>query len=255
MQRDSRCCASWASATLVHRNGCASVRRMRPFLFALLVSASVASCTKANPNAPDAGGAGSGTGTDADVSPDANQEDCTPNSSVCADDVETVCDADGSVARETTCALGCFDDERCGKMNPSNGMAPHLDDAANGIDVVFSGTATIDTSAGTVTDVNGTVAVDTVLEQGGPVDVFVVKVKSLTATDINVVGTAALAIVSDGDVTIDGVLDVSAHLADAGPGEHALDSTCGGGNGVFDSDTGSSGGGGGGFGLGGGLGG
>tara|TARA_R110002073_G_scaffold140253_12_gene290948 strand:- start:3075 stop:4436 length:1362 start_codon:yes stop_codon:yes gene_type:complete len=238
---------------LVHRNGCASVRRMRPLFFALLVSASVASCTKANPNAPDAGSTGSGS--DADVSPDANLEDCTPNSSVCADDVETVCDADGSVARETTCALGCFDDERCGKMNPSNGMAPHLDDAANGNDVVFSGTATIDTSAGTVTDVNGTVAVDTVLEQGGPVDVFVVKVKSLTATDINVVGTAALAIVSDGDVTIDGVLDVSGHFGVSGPGAMTSEPACLGGVGAVSNSNGVSGGGGGGFGGAGGLGG
>jgi hypothetical protein len=224
---------------------------MQRAALAFILFGTLLSCTKANPDAPDA----AGTGLDANLSPDANLQACSPDTSVCADDVETVCDASGAVARQTNCALGCFDDERCGKLDPSNGLAGHLDDAADGNDVVFAGTATIDTSAGTVTDVNGTVAVDTALEQGGPVDLFVVKVKSLTATDINVVGTAALAIVSDGDVTIDGVLDVSGHFGVSGPGAMTTEPTCQGGTGESTEQNGVSGGGGGGFGRAGGTGG
>ncbi len=216
-----------------------------------LLILSAASCTSENPDFSD---------TDATVpvpdadpaAPDANLEACTPSTSVCEADVVTICDGSGAVESQADCLLGCFDGERCNKLDPSNGLAPHLDEAANSIDVVFSGIATINTTSGLITDDNGAVALPTATDTSGPVDVFIVKVKSLTATDINVEGTAALAIVSDGDISISGIVKLSAVQNIDGPGAMLTDDACRGGQGATGGpNNGSysgSGGGGGGFG-------
>lgn len=226
-----------------------SVPRMRPTFFALFLVAALSGCTKVNPDAPDA----AGTGFDADVTYDANLQACTPDTSVCADDVETICNASGAVARQTTCTLGCFDDERCGKLDPSNGLAGHLDDAAETTDLLLGASATIDTTNGSVADETGAIAVTTAFDDSNAVGVLVIKVKSLTATNITVVGTRALAIVSDGDVRINGLVTLSAVSNQDGAGAHLSDTTCRGKAGAV--AAGGSGGGGAGFGGSGGAGG
>ncbi len=203
------------------------------------------SCTKVNPDALDAGG----TGNDAAVA-----RDCTPNTSQCTENIELVCDSEGNLLSTTDCALGCFDEERCARRDPSNGLAGHLDAAADAEDVVWDEAVTIDTTAGTVTDVNGAIAVESAVMADGPVDVFVVAAKSFEARDVTVVGEAALAIVSAGDVTLRGVVDVSAVNQVAGPGAATDDTSCLGKDGnSFEGMA--SGGGGGGFGRAGGAGG
>ncbi len=187
------------------------------------------------------------------VEPDASFA-CVPNSIECANATLTECDSTGQVPVETVCTLGCMGTSRCADLDPSNGLASNLDTAATTFDVVFTGTATIDTSAGTISDGSGALALSTEVITGGPVDVFVIEVKSLTASDINVVGNRALAIVSDGDISISGVLDVSADLNRPGSGALTGNSSCQGGQGGG-VETRASGGGGGGFGRPGGRGG
>lgn len=180
------------------------------------------------------------------VEPDASFA-CVPNSAVCSIATLTQCDSTGQVATETACPLGCMEESRCAALDPSNGLAANLDSAATTFDVTFTGTATIDTSAGVISDESGALALSTEVISGGPVDIFVIEVKSLTASDITVIGNRALAIVSDGDISISGVLDVSADLNRPGAGALTSSSTClGGQGGVIDSRA--SGGGGGGFG-------
>lgn len=179
---------------------------------------------------------------------------CVPNSVECNIATLTQCDATGQVPVETACALGCMGPSRCADLDPSNGLAANLDSAATTFDVTFTGTATIDTSAGVISDESGALALSTEVITGGPVDIFVIEVKSLTASDITVIGNRALAIVSDGDISISGVLDASADLNRPGAGALTSSSTCLGGQGGV-IDVRASGGGGGGFGQPGGQGG
>jgi hypothetical protein len=220
-------------------------------LLALLAStALVTACTEKNPALPD--GAVDGDGS---VIADANNDPCTANATSCADDVLTTCNAEGSGSTNSDCALGCFDEVRCAKLDPSNGLAAHLDMAAEAADLILTGDATIDTGNETISDETGALVVSGAVVTGGPVDVFVVRVKSLTAGNIAVTGTRALAIVSDGDIQLNGGLNVSAVFLDSeSPGGIDDNTTCG------DRDANGSndawpGGGGGGYGGSGGLGG
>jgi hypothetical protein len=64
------------------------------------------------------------------------------------------------------------------------------------------------------------------------VGIFVVKVKSLSAGNISVVGDRALAIVADGEIVLDGVLSVDARSDVNGPGAQLADPACRGRNGA-----------------------
>lgn len=153
------------------------------------------------------------------------------------------------------CALGCNTDEgRCHHVNPSNGLAGALDDAAGAADLVLVGDATIDTDAGTITDSTGSkTPVTQTVTAGLPVPVFVVVAKSITTDTVTVTGTRALALVAEGAVTINGRISVDAREDIPGPG--ALDEAgCRGGNSA-QGTNGSPGAGGGGFGSVGGRGG
>ncbi len=200
----------------------------------VLVLGVLANCGNVETKSTDAGSTADASTVgpvDAEVATDATLA-CVPSSSVCAQDVVRVCDATGMVASDTACLLGCFDAERCNKLDPSNGLAAHLDDAAQSLDdVVFVGSATIDTSAGSISDESGTIALSIAVDLSGPVEILVIRVKSLSAGDIDVVGTRALAIVSDGAIVIDGILDVSGVANVNGPGALLGDTACTGKNG------------------------
>ncbi|MEZ4398886.1 MAG: hypothetical protein R3B06_02645 [Kofleriaceae bacterium] len=179
---------------------------------------------------------------------------CTPGQDVCAGDVLTTCDADGQ-ATVTTCAFGCAaTNDRCYDLDPSNGLAAALDAARDAQPLALSGQAVIDTSTETVVDGNGlAVTVAARIISGGPVEIFAISVKSLDVFDVRVQGSRALAILSDGDVTIGGTLSVSAEHAYPGPGSISSGPCVGGSGAAMGSAY--SGGGGGGFGSVGGRGG
>jgi hypothetical protein len=181
---------------------------------------------------------------------------CTPNAVTCAGSTLSTCNATGTAATTTTCAFGCFNANRCADLAPSNNLAARLDLATNAQPLTLTGTAIIDTSAGTVTNGGGAgIAVTSTTLPGTPVEIFAISVKSLSAANITVRGTRALAILSDGDVTITGTVSLSADGPTAGPGSITTGtSACLGGNGT-DGGNDISGDGGGGFGSAGGTGG
>lgn len=179
---------------------------------------------------------------------------CTPNTTTCSGMVLTECDGSGNPTN-TACVFGCAtSSDRCADLAPSNGLAGQLDQADNAGPVTLTGPVVIDTTAQTVTDNGTAVVVQSAVVTGGPVDIFVIRASSFTSGAISVRGTRALAIVAAGDVTLTGVLSVSADFQVAGPGAIVTAQPCKGaiGNHV---GTGYSGGGGGGFGTAGGAGG
>lgn len=181
---------------------------------------------------------------------DALRADAFPEHDASAGDAATCNPAD--------CPLGCHPTEpRCNDIDPSNGLAPYLDMAANGQDVVLTDGAVINTTEGTIVDGDGTgLVLSTSMDDAGrPVGIFVVMVKSLDASGITVVGDRALAIVSAGNITLRGVLSVSADQDVSGPGALVNDPICRGENGEGVDGEENAGGGGGGFGTAGGHGG
>ena len=176
---------------------------------------------------------------------------------VCSGASLVTCDGQGHATNTEACALGCNDTaKRCNKLDPSNGLASSLDDAATANDLVLSGAATIDTDAGTVTDTSGSRVIQSSgITAGLPVGLFVIKVKSFaTGGDVTVVGTRALVIVSAGTVKITHTLSVSARARLNGPGSLLSDTACRGGS-TSGNANGWPGAGGGGFGSAGGRGG
>ncbi len=148
--------------------------------------------------------------------------DCVPDSIVCDDatDHYTDCSATGTIELEMDCPLGCATGaEKCLDVNPSNGLAPYLDVASSAdpdvFPVSFTGTSTINTDTGGVTNNGLGIAPETTTFGGMRVIVF--ETLSIAGT-LTVSGTMPLAIVVDGNVSITGTLDVSANGAAGGPG-------------------------------------
>lgn len=166
------------------------------------------------------------------------------------------CSADG-IEVSDVCASGCNSDElRCADIVPSNGLASFLDMAANQQDLDLRESAKIDTDSGKVEIGGATVDVTSAtVDQPGAPKIRVLIVGSLTANHVAVTGANALAIVSNGDININGVFEASAH--DKIPGAGAFnESACQGAGAPFaDGLTASGGAGGGGFGARGGAGG
>lgn len=171
---------------------------------------------------------------------------------MCAGNSLVTCDGDGHATDTQPCALGCNEAaKRCNKVNPSNGFAGSLDDAAGGPDLMLVGAATIDTDLGTVTDTTGARTVLTsAITAGVPVGLFVIKVKSFaTGGKVTVVGARGLVIVASGTVSIHHVLSVSARVQLNGPGAMPNDISCYGGAPLAGNANGHAGGGGAGFGT------
>lgn len=177
--------------------------------------------------------------------------------SVCTDDQQITCDEQGNMVAMTACPLGCnASAPRCNKVDPSNGLADLLDEAALAPELTLVGATTIDTDAGTITDSTGPRTPPTsTLQTGLPVPVFVIQARSVATEAVTVVGARALAIVSAGPITIRGNFSVSARLDVNGPGALPSDGACIGRSGAGTNANGHPGGGGGGFGTAGGTGG
>src|SRR5262245_24951215 len=70
---------------------------------------------------------------------------------LCSGNDLVICDGQGHITSMTTCAVGCNAGAmRCNKVDPSNGLAAHLDAAETAPDLVLVGAATIDTDAATI---------------------------------------------------------------------------------------------------------
>jgi hypothetical protein len=148
---------------------------------------------------------------------------CEANTSTCSSAVETRCDASG-VSTQRSCALGCTTDgTRCNDIVPSNLLAQFLDDSETGMEMVLNHGSAIDTTEGKVTiDGLASTPPSFLLEApaaGGGVKVRVFAVKSFKVTgELFVTGFPALAIVSNGDVEINGIIR---SRAGAGPDGNA----------------------------------
>ena len=203
--------------------------------------------------APPADSAGDSSNGDGAMS---NQV-CTPNQPLRCDAGSLVrCKDDGTAEQSESCALGCSSTEvRCNDVAPSNGLAPQLDMTAAEPDLDLGATATINTDDGTVVVDGNPIAVrSTIIGQTEAPVIRVFIVRSLAAADVTVTGSNALAIVSNGDVSIRGTFAASAHAAVPGPGRFN-DSTCQGKTGIVVPGGAFAGSGGGGFGSNGGSGG
>ena len=195
--------------------------------------------------APDSGNAGSSAPV------------CSANQFLrCTGDDLVRCNSDGTAEISGRCALGCnATGERCNDANPSNGLAPYLDMAAGEPDLDLGTTATFSTSDGTVVVDGRPVKVQSALvAQASAPTILVFMVHSLVAHDVTVSGNNAFALVSNGDVQINGIFAASASSSVPGPGRFN-DGTCMGGSGDTSVGQASGGCGGGGFGSAGGKGG
>src|SRR5687767_13643421 len=112
------------------------------------------------------------------------------------------------------CALGCDGSEtRCIDVSPSNGLASFLDMAAAAPAVALASGATIDTDLGTIHDGDGSAIAAPAFELPAPAGgaaLRVLVVSSLSLGDTAITGSRALAIVSDGEISITGRVRVDA---------------------------------------------
>jgi HYDIN/CFA65/VesB-like, Ig-like domain len=138
---------------------------------------------------------------------------CVPGTGVCAAGAVKVCDSTGHYpAVGTTCDLGCADGTRCYDVDPTNGLAAALDDAKTQPAFTLMNGAQFDTSSGSVTDGNGNpVAMKSieVSQIGTAVKIRVFEVGSLQMGSVKLIGGDAFAVVSQGDVTVTGLIDAS----------------------------------------------
>lgn len=183
---------------------------------------------------------------------------CTANQALRCNGSDLVrCNADGTAEVDESCALGCNATElRCNDVNPSNGLAPYLDMTSGEPDLDLGTKATINTDDGTVLVDGKVVAVNhAMISQASAPSIQVFIVHSVTTADVTITGSNALAIVSNGDVKVGGILAASATATTPGSGGFN-DGACKGSDGVSMLDVGIlAGSGGGGFGHTGGLGG
>jgi hypothetical protein len=205
-------------------------------------------CGEVEPAGGGDGGAGAlpdgGATGDPDGAPNAVPDgapSCQPSTTICENDQEVVCDASGRVASVTACAIGCHPEgARCNDVDPSNGLAVYLDDAAGAPDLVLGDGATINADDGQIVDGDGTaLAVPTFLldapDGGAPVRVLVVA--SLVTGNLVISGTPAVALISAGDVLAAGNIEVTAgrlsNEDDACAGQPGDTCLAGGGGGGF----------------------
>jgi hypothetical protein len=165
---------------------------------------------------------------------------CSPGATSCAADELSVCDASGSSATTTSCALGCAaDGTRCLSFEPSNGLGAALTSAANEPAITIPDGSTINTDTGEVKNSGGiAIPVSSLAVSQGSTTIRALIGGSFSIGDVVVSGSNPLAIVSVGDITLTGVLDASATGTTSGPGAQ-LTGACAGAA----SDTGGSGGG------------
>jgi hypothetical protein len=173
----------------------------------------------------------------------------------CTDSTLIVCGEQGTITEQVHCPLGCSTGQaRCNDLAASNGLSEFLDGARMAPPLFVSAGSTIDTDLGVIIDPAGVPFVPEGVLVGAPaggIDVRVFFASSATFEDVLVTGSAALALISAGDVLIEGRVDLSGTLASNGPGAMDTDDACKGkaGSGNAAEGLSSSGAGGGGFGT------
>lgn len=215
----------------------------------LVCGALVMGCGSVSSGRPDAGPSGGSDSGSGQV--------CTPNKALRCDGANLVsCNADGSAEVSASCAVGCdMTGVRCNDVAPSNGLAQYLDMTAGQPDLSLGTVATVNTDDGTIqVDGGPVVALSATVTQAAAPAIRVFVVKSLTAAKVTVTGKNALAIVSNGDIKIDGTFAASAVSNTPGAGGFN-DGSCVGGVGGTVNGGAIGGNGGGGFGNPGGTGG
>lgn len=145
---------------------------------------------------------------------------CSPGSVSCRADTLSTCNSDGHSTTDTACALGCAaTNDRCLTFDPSNGLGAAMSAAGTAHAVTLDG-VTIDTDSGVVTNSAGIavpVASLQVSRSSGNIQAFAAS--SFTLGKIQVTGSLAIAFVSTGDITVNGVIDVAgSHGLVPGPG-------------------------------------
>ncbi len=190
--------------------------------FALVVAAFTA-CTTPNPNRRK---------LDGGVEGDGGGGSCEAGAALRCDGTDLVrCKPEGIGEVREPCALGCNASAlRCFDANPSNGLAKFFDQAGGQPDLNLGDSATINTDTGEV-KVGGnavTVYSESLAQANGPV-VRVFAVKSLVAKDVVVTGKNAIAVVSAGEIQINGVFAASAKRNISGAGAF-VDGNCQGRN-------------------------
>lgn len=140
---------------------------------------------------------------------------CAIDSATCSGDALKTCGPDGRVASSEECALGCVDSPapHCRYIEPR--YLPSICDASATIaSLVISSSGALDTNLSTTC--NGGV----VQQTGGP-EICVMRYGTIqieSGVSIVATGARALALVSDRDLSIGGMLDVSAEGFASGPG-------------------------------------
>lgn len=140
---------------------------------------------------------------------------CEPSTSRCEAGVFQSCDAEGRVAIEETCALGCVDGPapHCAYLEPRY-LPDVCDTRALLDDLTIASSATFDT------DLDTSCTGGVVPQTGGP-SICVVRYGTIAIAaeaSLKVIGTRAFAFVADRGLAIDGLLDVGANGPTSGPG-------------------------------------
>lgn len=154
------------------------------------------------------------------VPPDGGSEDATScTQTTCASGVLEVCGASGTVEHVEPCRLGCFSNDRCRRVDPSNGLGAQLDGTSGLAAVTIPSGATVEADTGVVRSGGQVVAVATeTVPQGGGPTLRVFMARSFVLGDIQIRGTMPVAIVAMEDIEVRGIIDVSADDVVAGPG-------------------------------------
>ncbi|MEJ7599798.1 MAG: hypothetical protein WKG01_17970 [Kofleriaceae bacterium] len=140
--------------------------------------------------------------------PDALVCKCGAAEATCANNMEQVCSADG-IPSMRACELGCFDATRCAEIDPTNQLSQFVDDAVTAAELVLNAGDAINTTDGSYTfgGLSMTLPSFELQAPAGGIQVRVFPLKSFTVTgEITVTGFHALAIVSAGDIKIEGII-------------------------------------------------
>lgn len=140
---------------------------------------------------------------------------CTPDAVECVGSSLVTCGPDGDVAQTVSCVAGCgaSPEAHCVHIVPKYiPTACDVPTSNSPIDVMGAGMFDTDLSS----NCTGGVVVQT----GGP-ELCVVRHSTVTihaSAMMRFIGSRAVALVSDGDLTVDGTVDVSARMDKNGPG-------------------------------------
>lgn len=201
---------------------------LRTTFIQLVLVACLTACTTPNRQYHPDGGPADGPDGVGDAPPGSS---CTANQVLRCDGSKLVrCSAEGTEVSDA-CPAGCNATElRCADIVPSNNLASFLDLTSSQLDINLSDSATINTDTGQVVIGGSPINVNSgTIDQAGAPTIRVFIVHSLTTNDVVVTGKNALAVVSNGDIKINGVFSASGQSNTLGPGGF-IDNSCQGGN-------------------------